>query len=864
MADDSLSFQVVQCTSEDPTHPAVSLNQSGSTVSSHKGGWQSQNYAPFPQELTLALAEPAFITSMRILCHEYYIPSKVEIYLGKLPPNAPPHSSWRSASFIRLGHFSFSDNRQSGYKARELKTVKVQTEAQFIRFVLMKCHVNEYNQLNKVSLLKVLIFGSKTAFNSSPDQLSPQLSSPIETMIDQTTAQQLKVLIEHKDKAVRDEDYRKAEQFKILIERFRKAGEEIRKLEIQKENAVVVENFALCQELKDKIQAIRTAALEGSQFSVKSEQPVRLPPQPPSCTPVKPPSVSPVAPVVSPVIVHESPMVLPPKTPVVPHDETPIRPPTITPPKPIVDPLEVPIKTNYTVNQNVDDRPIKPAVINRDDIVVGPSRKLDFQEQEEAFPEANQSEDNGPVPKLTAKNRDLAGDVIRLAGDDTAAKLFSKKWQHRLEAAKFLAELASRHAGPSRGYYHALEILSSDSHANVFASTVAGKPDLAPSTVNCGVLLSAVLKNGAKFSPHLTPSDLVTVVKTLIGRLSESNVRITKPAAFALKCISSYRHDYAEMTLNSALECFNSVTDKARGAKNQLPFAKPLCGSLSAIIDACNALISLKNTLPPSLSLPLSDVVVPSLVHTSTDVRALAVDLFKVYSTVYSKQAALKLLKSDNETPDVVKYLRNAAMALEEGNEEASVEPVITTKPVQHSPVKNVEKKLVPVQQSKKSSPVKETPAPTQSQPPAPSRSGMHADDTMDGFTCEYCGFSFPSQDELDLHWYQLCPYLTLCPSCEAIMLIELLNEHLLTQCQNSSSFKQCKKCREAVASNKMNDHVKWNKCKPPSGSDFIRCSLCHGDVAADTWHDHVESRCKKNPRVGPFQQVLSEVSPVS
>ena len=56
------------------------------------------------------------------------------------------------ANFTLLGHVKLSDNTQSGFKARELKSVSLECTGVFLKLTLHKNHVNRLNLYNQVSV----------------------------------------------------------------------------------------------------------------------------------------------------------------------------------------------------------------------------------------------------------------------------------------------------------------------------------------------------------------------------------------------------------------------------------------------------------------------------------------------------------------------------------------------------------------------------------------------------------------------------------------------------------------------------------------------------------------------------------------
>lgn len=61
--------------------------------------------------------------------------------------------------FKRLGYLSLDSNERSGYQARELKSVYIDSMAMLFKVVLQKCHLNQFNVFNQASLIALNAVG---------------------------------------------------------------------------------------------------------------------------------------------------------------------------------------------------------------------------------------------------------------------------------------------------------------------------------------------------------------------------------------------------------------------------------------------------------------------------------------------------------------------------------------------------------------------------------------------------------------------------------------------------------------------------------------------------------------------------------
>nr|KAF6377522.1 centrosomal protein 104 [Myotis myotis] len=248
-------------------------------------GWRSPRCCQFPQEIVVQMVERCRIRKLQLLAHQYMIPSKVEFYVSHcLPECLPPFQAER---FRRLGYVSLCDNEKTGCRARELKSVYVDTEGQFLKLVFHQNHANKYNVYNQVALVAMNVIGDPVGCSDESNMASreklidhylgqrpedPALEgtcsgksdhiSPLDDLAfdmyqDPEVAQIIRKLDERKREAVQQERYDYAKKLKQAIADLQKVGERLGRYEVEKRCAVEKEDYDLAKHKKRQMDQYR-------------------------------------------------------------------------------------------------------------------------------------------------------------------------------------------------------------------------------------------------------------------------------------------------------------------------------------------------------------------------------------------------------------------------------------------------------------------------------------------------------------------------------------------------------------------------------------------------------------------------------
>ncbi|CAO3666580.1 unnamed protein product [Umbelopsis vinacea] len=188
----------------------------------------------------------------------HMIPSRVDIYLGITHDRVKR----KLIQFNRLGFVSLGDNISTDYCVRELKSINIGYNAEYIRLVLSDCHKNKLNHQNQVGLAAIRVIGrklegheernvSRATANSISSMRSDEADLDIKrSKIDEQLSTWIDSLSEQKKLCVQAEDYQGARIYKQWSRTLLALANEIEELEVEKLRAVNVEDFDEAERLK--------------------------------------------------------------------------------------------------------------------------------------------------------------------------------------------------------------------------------------------------------------------------------------------------------------------------------------------------------------------------------------------------------------------------------------------------------------------------------------------------------------------------------------------------------------------------------------------------------------------------------------
>jgi centrosomal protein CEP104 len=145
----NLPYSVVACSSHDDEYPAEGLIIGDGWMScKYENLYFKYRFCLFPQSLIIKLNHSCRIKQLKFISHHFCIASRIDISCRR-----EEEGTFYYLGYLYHVHFRFvalQNNSESGYKAREVKTVDIDVDTLYLRFDFHKCHVNPFNLYNQV------------------------------------------------------------------------------------------------------------------------------------------------------------------------------------------------------------------------------------------------------------------------------------------------------------------------------------------------------------------------------------------------------------------------------------------------------------------------------------------------------------------------------------------------------------------------------------------------------------------------------------------------------------------------------------------------------------------------------------------
>ncbi|EPB90954.1 hypothetical protein HMPREF1544_02208 [Mucor circinelloides 1006PhL] len=883
MTIESIPFGIAHCSSFDQDYKPDSLAEplQGDIQRISHRGWQTQKHPEYPQDLILRLNSGLHrIHKVEILSHHYKIASQIELYVGITKEQ---EQDAMYIQFTRLGFVNLNNNDR--FQDRELKSIKIQADCEYIRLVMKGCHGNRLNIYKQVGILAINILGyplqqqqqaheTLASVQPSPAAVAaysrPNITSQLQQLDEEEEEEEeeegskssqvhntnshfdlehwLQVIQNAEEDAAQDEDYKEAKLYKELGDRLTGLWRFLINLENDKQQAVATKDYDEADKIKaDMIQVRQTAEslLKQSGIQITRDGDI-LPFDTIEYNSDLEQTYS-----------HEE-----------YHDEEEEEHESLRQNSIIPDiqsasiEKESKLTSNANTTSNGNDQLLDEAIANwtsfdalslnhADSASNSPSLLSaripihDHKEEEPAAVTAPAPEpiivDPETIPEpLTADDVESCQLAIDQFGEDLVANIMSVKVKCRQNGLNQLnvlissAHVVENQPKQTKKFIHACILMIQeaimDSRESIFNQAIQSWKHVQDITVK-----------------HMSKDDqqlyawIEKFFSRVLMRTSDNNPGIKLNATKTILDLIDHYHSLVALCLGERM-IRNMKDAKARldlvsiiTKKSLIPYQWPTDASahrkqiMAFIVSYLNK-------------------------HPHAEVRKSAWELLMLVAQYQQQRDTAEFKKMcvflDNDT------IRLLEQELKKLNNKLKIKTSTSTS-IQRALANNnnnnnnnAKKSGASSRDDKRATSSKKTKS-KQAQQQQQQAAIMEEDEkTNECIFCDEVNDNF-NEDTLISHYYNQCPVLTNCPMCQIILEVSTLKDHLKTDCEKKHLVKQCTQCQQSIPVEQWKKHTLKKTCTA-TAENQSRCPFCQVDMTRSSeaqWKSHLINKCTKNPR---------------
>ncbi|XP_073987115.1 centrosomal protein of 104 kDa isoform X2 [Rhodnius prolixus] len=806
-----VEFKVVYASGEDDKFRASELDDHGPTVR----GWQSAKDCLYPQELIFKLNTPTILTQVQILAHQYLIPERIELWTGPDALADLAEDDILNLPFDYLGYITLGDNRGSGFRSRELKSITIPAgeKTSYVKLSLQCNHSNGHNIYNQVGLVAVQLLGeekNEVTETSLFDDLS------FEMYVDKEVARIIRQMEVKKEEAVKSERFRYAGRLKTAMMTLREVGEKLGRLEVGKQHAIANEDYTRANRKKEQMDILRqetymnlavTDLLEESGVVAKNDAAssdvtdsnTTLSEEMPATTVV-------AASCKSPVLEQAEQM----------HDslsttnmyQSPLSPlhytPSTTKPTPaIVTPVRTGSLRRKGKQQQTPTSSARNSYEAYDERVIPAQRNI-HREVKETTTNLHPS-----CLKMNEREKKQASLPISVFGIALVEKFYSRQFSDKEDGLRDLECILE----------------SQETTNKIFRATTfllhRALRDKVISVYSLAATLVTQLFNKYT-SAKITTSELTRSVEKLLPELFlKSGDPTPRVHNTAVHTILSMAHAPELRKLNIIpvhLTRVITTSTHPRLALSRLEMVEQLILSLGISNDKQSGMTCRT----------LAEFGASGLHHPAEAVRKVSERVLILVYRVNPRLVRKQLPPDDDITRRNLLY-RQLMKEFDKIDLEVKRERPALKSSVSCYAATNLPEEAV-------SDSACEGVLDTPSSLPGTNKQCIFCLQVCDNFT----------EEGLNIHYWKFCPMLTRCVHCEEVLEVTGVHRHLLRDCELKSIYRGCEKCNEAISVDMFENHVQ--DCSGNSRCPFCRIPVENSDIS---WRDHLLTprRCPKHPR---------------
>ena len=259
-----LNYTIVNISSseDDPN------NLIGSMIS-FENSWSSERFCSYPQMVIIQFDSPVNLRQINIISHEKKISEKISFH-SFCPQKDIFIPNKNLLNFENIGFINFNQNFASNYQVRELKRIFINIKSLYLKIELEKNYINDYNPYHQVGLINIDFYGFKLPGYYNIIKKNPKINKAEEirkdediennnynNILDEISGEKVKQLNKKLIESNKNQNINECILYKELISKAKELGKRIYNLQLEKNEAIKIEDYDKATELKETIDILK-------------------------------------------------------------------------------------------------------------------------------------------------------------------------------------------------------------------------------------------------------------------------------------------------------------------------------------------------------------------------------------------------------------------------------------------------------------------------------------------------------------------------------------------------------------------------------------------------------------------------------
>ena len=238
-------------------------------IISFDNNWSSERFCTYPQQIIFQFDTPVNLRQINLVSHEKKISEKISFF-SFCPQKDIAITNLRNINFENIGFINLNQNFASNYQVRELKKIFINIKCLYLKIELEKNYINDYNPYHQVGLISIDFYGTKllgyynilnknkNIYQNEEINKNEEIeNNNYNNLIDEISGEKINQLSNKLNESNKNQNIKETIQYKELISKAKEIGNKIYNLQIEKNEAIKIEDYDKAEELKTNINALK-------------------------------------------------------------------------------------------------------------------------------------------------------------------------------------------------------------------------------------------------------------------------------------------------------------------------------------------------------------------------------------------------------------------------------------------------------------------------------------------------------------------------------------------------------------------------------------------------------------------------------